>query len=53
LKTLKGKVNQPTRVTFMPQGIQETPPPLPPKKGGIETPLATDSTRLAVKFLPP
>jgi len=45
--TFEGNVNQTNTVNFEAHWISGTP-----QKGGFEIPLATDSTRLVVKFLP-
>jgi len=46
--TFEGNVNRTKTVNFDAHWTSGTP-----QKGGFEIPLATDSNRLVVKFLPP
>jgi len=48
IETFEGNVNRTNTVNFDSHWTSGTP-----QKGGFEIPLATDSTRLVVKFLPP
>jgi len=47
-KTIEGNMNRTNMVNFDAHWTSGTP-----QKEGFEIPLATDSTRLVVKFLPP
>jgi len=47
-ETFEGNVNRTNTVNFDAHWTSGTP-----QKGGFEIPLATDSTRLVAKFLPP